>query len=42
MEKRNYFQPMTKVMSMMAKGAVCEPPVKASNPGEPKKEEPLF
>ncbi len=40
--KAIYSQPMTKVLAMMAKGAVCEPPVKASDPGEPKKEEPLF
>ena len=41
MEKRNYSQPMTKVMSMAVYGAVCDPQQGSETSNKPK-DEPLF
>ena len=40
MEKRNYSQPMTKVMSMAVYGAVCDPQQESTS--GPRNDEPLF
>ena len=42
MEKRNYSQPLTKVMSMAVNGAVCEPPLEGSTTQGKVKDTPLF